>query len=108
MVRDFFELNSFEVFEASNGRAALDLIQQRIFDCVISDVRMSGGDGIELAQAIRQLPGKKPPLIFITGFSDISEADAKQLGVAKIVAKPFLPEELIEAVNQLLSLQIEI
>ncbi len=103
MVRDFFELDSFEVSEASNGRSAFELIQQQHFDWIISDVRMPGGDGIELAQKIQQLSGSRPKIIFITGFSDISPAEARQLGVFKVVAKPFLPEELIEVVNKSLS-----
>lgn len=103
MVRDFFELESFEVSEASNGKSAFELMQQQHFDWVISDVRMPGGDGIELAQKIQQMSGSRPKIIFVTGFSDISHAEAGQLGVHKVVAKPFLPDELVEIVNQSLS-----
>ncbi len=99
MLRDFFELEMFNVVEAKNGKDALELVKSQPFDCVVSDVRMPGGGGAELAQGILNLNCKRPPIIFMTGYSDITESTALSLGVVKVIEKPFIPEELIKTVK---------
>lgn len=103
LIRDFFELEDYDVEEASNGRVAFELIQQKKFDCVITDVRMPDGDGIELARKIHAMAGKKPSVIFMTGFSDITPAEASEIGILKILEKPFQPEDLVRLVGRWLS-----
>ena len=99
ILKDFLELDSYLVEEASCGDQAFAMITQNCFDCVISDVRMPNGDGTELAQRISDMPGKKPFVFLTTGFSDISEERARSLGVVKVLQKPFVYEELLTSVK---------
>ncbi|MEK6775241.1 MAG: response regulator [Bdellovibrionota bacterium] len=109
LVKDFLESDGFKVFEAGNGRDAFDLIKTNKFDLVISDVKMPGGDGIELAKNIQMLDGEKPIVIFITGFGDITEPEALEFGVVKIISKPFLPDDLVNFIKGLItSVQIRV
>ncbi len=78
----------FEVQTAHNGRDALVKLQDSSFDFVVSDVRMPGGDGVELLDNLQKLKVPRPPLIFVTGFADISEQDAIEKGALKVFAKP--------------------
>ena len=102
ILKDFLELDSYEVEEASSGEQAFKMISQNGFDCVISDVRMPNGDGTELAWRIANMPGKKPVVFLTTGFSDISEERARALGVVKVLQKPFVYEELLSSVKSII------
>lgn len=99
ILKDFLELDSYEVEEACSGEQAFKMITQNCFDCVISDVRMPNGDGTELAQRISNMLGKKPYVFLTTGFSDISEETARSLGVVKVLQKPFVYEELLISIK---------
>ena len=67
----------------------LSRLEAASFDVVLTDVRMPGPDGFELARLIR----KKWPLtevVFMTAFASIPEAvDALRLGAYDYIAKPF-------------------
>ena len=52
---------------------ALEIVKQSKIDLVLS-IRMPGGDGMSLLEAIRRIDPKIPVLIFITGFADYTEA----------------------------------
>ncbi len=102
ILRDYLELDSFEVSEAYNGQQAFEMVCKEHFDIVISDVRMPNGDGSILAQKISQMTGKKPKVILTTGYSEISEADAKKLGVVKVLQKPFQGDEIIASIKDVI------
>lgn len=106
MLRDFFEMSGFAVTEASSGKQAFELVQSTQFDCVVSDVRMPGGDGIELARNIHLLSQPKPKVILVTGYSDITEDESKEFGVLFIVYKPFMPKDLINIVKDAIALTV--
>lgn len=99
ILKDFLELDSYEVQQASGGEQAFRMITQDCFDCVISDVCMPNGDGTQLAQRISSMPGKKPHVFLTTGFSEISEEQVRLLGVVKVLQKPFVYEELLNSVK---------
>jgi FixJ family two-component response regulator len=58
--------------------------------------------GRQLAEHIGQRESS-PPLIFMTGFSETTPADAGELG-HMLLAKPFTPERLIEFVKRALKI----
>ena len=96
VLREFLEWEKFQVSEASSGHEAWEMIQKQEFDLVLSDIRMPGGTGIELAEKIFQHSGKKPFVYLMTGYSDLTPEEATKLGVIKIMNKPFEPKELIK------------
>jgi len=97
--REAFEAIGFVVHEASNGKNAFSKIQEIPFDCVLSDVRMPGGDGIELARNIHSLSGPKPKVFLVTGFSDLSTQKATEWGVIKIFDKPFNFKSILDEIE---------
>ena len=77
---------------ASNAEEAIERAKEKDFSLIISDIRMSGKNGVEAMNDIRSMfkkDGKKDiPIIFITGFShDAVLMNAK--GVGEIILKPF-------------------
>ncbi|HUJ04244.1 MAG TPA: response regulator [Rhizomicrobium sp.] len=88
------------VLEAPDGEAALLLVNDTPeLDLVVSDVRMPRLGGYQLAQAVRQLR-PKTLFLFMTGYS--KEQLPEDLKGAKIMQKPFDPDELVANVERLL------
>jgi two-component system response regulator PilR (NtrC family) len=83
-----------DVAVAENGRAAIDLLNQRPFDLIISDARMPDVDGLEVLRHARSV---NPTIIAIMvtayGSPDLIRGVA-QLGVNDYVEKPFNTEVL--------------
>ncbi len=89
----------YHVLEADEGAQALELIQSPENDVrlVISDIRMPGMDGYELADRLTQRPHPMP-MIFISGYG--------QTGISlpgSIFLKPFSTQELLTEVRRLLA-----
>lgn len=78
-----------EVITASGGAQALELLEQRHCDLLISDLRMPEMDGIELLQEIRRR-GVDIPFIIVTACGSIESAvDAMRQGAFDYLEKPY-------------------
>jgi len=93
----------FQVVEAANGRSAFDLIKAGGIHLVISDVRMPGGDGIELLDNVQKMSAPKPVMIIVSGFSDLTPEMAIQKGAVALMSKPFDIEEMHGYIEKYLS-----
>ena len=89
VISEEFEMAGAKVDQANNGRKAFDMLKAANYDVVFSDVRMPNGDGVELINNIFQKLNPKPLVYLCTGFSDLSEAEAKKIGVKEVFSKPF-------------------
>lgn len=98
-----FESLGSRVFQASNGVQGYDIITKQDIDVVISDIRMPGGDGIEMLSKIKALPRPAPVVMLITGFSDVSLEETYARGAEAILAKPFDLDEIESTVERLLT-----
>lgn len=84
---------SAETFLAERDRAP---------GCIITDVRMPGINGLELARRIRD-SGSNEPVIVITGHADLPLAiEAMRAGVIDFVEKPFDDEVLLGSISRVL------
>ncbi len=102
------ELSNLQIFEAADGRQALNLIYKLgNIDLVVVDLNMPGMDGIELLQHLAK-HAQIPAVILISGYApELLEncgRAAKALGIALIayLVKPIKPEELQRLVTELL------
>lgn len=109
MVRFIVALMAVEynVFAAKNGQDALRMLGERRPDLIISDVMMPGMDGFELVRRVRRNPDTRHiPFIFLTARGRVEDRVAGHAGGADTyLAKPFRSEELLAAVESLLSRQ---
>ena len=92
---------------AENGRSALELLagSGAPFDAVLLDLRMPDMDGVEFLRALRRQPAHRlTPVVLTTAESDDSELleQARALGVAAIVKKPWSPQALRSAVHRVI------
>lgn len=87
------------VVEAADGAEALDELQQTRVDVVITDVRMPRLDGVGLAKRLVDSLEYTPVVIFVSGFHDLTAAEAHDLGIEAILSKPCPRKQLIQAVH---------
>ncbi len=95
---DTLELSGYQVLEAADGAAALQLLEQRRVGLVVSDVQMQPMDGEQLLREIkRRWPGL--PVLLMTAYGMIERAvEAMRAGACNYLPKPFEPEALVAEV----------
>ena len=102
LVRDFLVKHDFDVVEAGDGEAALDLFyEDKDIALIILDVMMPKMNGWEVCREIRE--SSKVPIIMLTAKSDESdELMGFDLGVDEYISKPFSPKILVARVEAIL------
>ncbi|WGL61456.1 response regulator [Pigmentibacter sp. JX0631] len=98
---ELFEKN-LVIITSNNGKDAFEIIKNNSIDFVISDIRMPDGDGVELLRNINSLKDKKPKIILMTGFAEISKEEALKNGCYAFLKKPLDWEELSNLADKLL------
>src|SRR5712664_1664152 len=90
-----------EVHVSSNGREAVEAVQERDYDVVLMDIQMPEMDGFEATHAIRALPkGKDLPIIGLTAHALSGERErCLSHGMTDYLAKPFKGHELFALVE---------
>jgi two-component system sensor histidine kinase/response regulator len=102
--------SGFTVEEANTADDAIEMIQQRRPDLIISDIRMPGMDGYSLLSTVRSDNNTAPiPVILMTGSgSRVDFRRGMACGADDYIFKPFTPEELVEAVLSRLARQSDL
>ncbi len=90
----------YEVVAVDSVPAALEVIERRRPDLVISDIRMPGMNGIEGLRRIREVD-PDVAVIMLTGYADLATARAAmQLDATDYVSKPFDVDEMLQTVER--------
>ena len=94
-----------DVTEAVDGVDGLAKAKAANFDLIITDVNMPNMDGLTLISELRKVPlySKKPILVLTTERSDEMKAKGTAAGATGWIVKPFVPDQLLKAVNIVLS-----
>jgi len=94
-----------DVTEAVDGLDGLEKAQETTFDLIITDVNMPNMDGITFVKELRNLPqySKTPILVLTTERGDEIKSKGKASGATGWIVKPFVPDQLLKAVNIVLS-----
>lgn len=108
-LRDWLKDGGYEVETAEQGEEALEKIAEREFGVAVLDLRLPGENGLEvLKKATAQDPKLKG--IIITAYPSIETAvTAMKLGAVNYIVKPFTPDSLEKAIQEILGpVQVEI
>ncbi len=92
----------YEIVEAVNGRDALNKLNGKKIEMVITDLNMPEMDGIELIRQLRNNSGFRfTPIVMLTTESQESKKqEGKRAGASGWIVKPFTPEQLIAVVKK--------
>lgn len=92
------EAEGYQVSEAADGQAALDLLERETFDLALIDLRMAGVDGLQVMRQFRQ-QSPETQIIIVTGYASVPSAvEALRHGAHDYLTKPFHTEELLVSV----------
>jgi CheY-like chemotaxis protein len=97
----------YEVETAKNGREALEKIDARTYDVILSDLQMPELDGVDLYHELeRQQPTLLPRLAFVSGTTERPEyASFIDRTGATVLSKPFAVADLHRLVQRLLQVR---
>jgi CheY-like chemotaxis protein len=102
-IKEILESAGHEVVLAADGLEGMRQYHSAPFDLALVDLFMPNREGLE---TIKELKQKFPdfPIIAMSGDSLALTllSVAQRLGATEVLQKPFLPEELLEAVNHVL------
>ena len=96
------DVNGFQPQVYESADAFLGAADRAALDCVISDIRMPGLNGIELVRKLKG-EGSSCPVILITGHGDVALAvEAMKAGAVDFIEKPFDDAVLLGAIRNAL------
>jgi DNA-binding response OmpR family regulator len=97
------KLRGFEVFCASSGEQAVELIKTAKPDIMLLDMIMPGKDGFEVLRELRESLCVMPVIAFSA--SPGNQEPAFEAGATDFMHKPFDPEDMAKKINALLHAQ---
>jgi DNA-binding response OmpR family regulator len=100
LVRAVLEADEFEVAEARDGQAALELASETHPAVAVLDVMMPGLDGVEVCRRL----DPQVKVVILTARDDPKlETEARAAGADAFMTKPFSPMELLDLVGELMA-----
>jgi DNA-binding NtrC family response regulator len=103
VVRETLRRGGFAVIEAEDGTAGLEILRSdRTIDALLTDVKMPGLNGYQLAEASLSLrPGTR--VILMTGYADELIPDAIRKASIPVIRKPFDFASLASSIRELIA-----
>ena len=96
------DLPEFEVDTALSGSDAINLIQSKVYDVVLLDVKMPRIGGVEVLRYIKD-HAPTTQVIMLTNVVDVKTAiETTKLGAYDFISKPYEPAELLATVRRAL------
>ena len=99
------ELEGYDVVSAGDGAEALEMVESENPDAVVCDLMMPGVDGMTVLRKLRSDPRTaKIPFVVVSAKAMRSDIRvALEAGADRYVTKPFDPQELLNAVAEVLA-----
>ena len=101
MMQHILELEGFQVLTASDGEAALSMMDRESPCLVLLDIKMPGMDGYTICRRIREF--SQIPIIMVTAMArDEERIQGLDAGADDYITKPFAANELMARVRAVL------
>jgi len=96
--------NVGEIFEAADGREALEIMRREWLDLVVSDYNMPGMNGLEMLEEMKKDEVlRSVPVVMVTTEGSRERVDLfMKIGVTDYVKKPFTPEEVRSKLDRIM------
>jgi len=96
------EKTDYEVVTTNNPLEVSELLAQKKFDVIVTDLKMPIMDGLDVVDAIRK-KDELVPIIIITAYGSIESAEeAVKKGAFDYITKPFRQEQLLISIKRAL------
>ena len=107
LVKRILEHEGNVVHCVESGEEALEQMTERSFSLMITDLNMPGLNGLELSRKGLEIAPQMPIIMNTGGISPKIIRQANEIGIAKILAKPFLPNELLQTIRDVMGKRSE-
>jgi two-component system response regulator YesN len=97
--------NQIEVAQATDGGQAFDMLSERIYDLVVTDLVMPKVEGIELIKKIKNQFDEIVNIIAVSGKNPYYLYLAKKMGIQGVFTKPLDKDKFIYTVENLFSIK---
>ena len=93
---------NFEVVKAPDGLTAIEKANQTPFDLILMDLRLPMFSGLWFCRAFKKKPNTRhiPIVVVSAALDEEAEEQARELGVAATLKKPFQNREFLDTVNR--------
>lgn len=106
-VREFLEREQYLVETAQNYDEALDKVLLYRYDCILLDVMLPGGSGLDILRKMSDRGVKQPVLILSAKSSVEDKVAGLEIGADDYLAKPFHFSELLARVKSIIRRNIQ-
>jgi DNA-binding NtrC family response regulator len=101
-IKRILEREGFVAHCVESGEEAIEQIKERTFSLMITDYNMPGLNGLELASKGLELAPRMPIIMNTGGLTPVIICLAKEIGIAKVLSKPFLMSELMKTIRDVM------
>ena len=103
LLAEILRRHHFQVWTASSVASALELLEKRPVDLVLSDIRMPERGGMDLLKQIRENQSRIPVVILSAFGDEHLWVEALSAGAVDLIPKPFKKQEIIDVINKTLA-----
>ncbi len=93
----------YEVAVAADGRQAIARLEENDYDVVIADILMPERDGLEVVMFLQRERPRTPSIVISSPSNRVFLQSAELLGATRVVEKPFELDDIMKAIDEVLS-----
>ena len=98
VIKEYSENEGYNVYEASDGIEAIDIIKENNIDVIVLDIMMPKLDGFSAYKEIKKIKNS-PTIILSARTEEYDKLLGFELGIDDYLTKPFSPKELIARIK---------
>jgi DNA-binding NtrC family response regulator len=102
-LRIFFEAEGCHIVALETAEEAMEELNSRDYDIIITDYRLPGMDGVEFFKQIKNSHPDSIKILITAYKSDVVVSEAKNAGVLHLIAKPFTSETIEASLSNLIA-----
>lgn len=100
-IRSVLTPHGYDVTCVDGGQAAIDILKEQTFTCVILDFYMPEKDGLDVIDSMYKRKDRTPTIVFSAKLEAHYEAAVQGFGIVReVLKKPCSPAKLVETVDR--------
>ena len=94
----------YEVCAAENGAGALNLVNDKDYDLLMTDLNMPQMDGLEFISEVRKIPGRRflPIVVLSSEDKDAMRIECTKAGASGYLQKPFDKDQVLSILRTII------
>jgi len=107
VIKCILEREGIDTLCVESGKEALEKLNERTFSLMITDFNMPEMDGLELSRIGMEIAPQMPIIMDTGSISPKITRLAKEIGISKVLSKPFLAKVLLQTIRDVTGKRLE-